>query len=444
MNHLLNLIRKELRELLTPSSLASVIVMMVVFIALGSVMSGEISSQMDTQPIGYSDLTDDEYDYSDNSIAYLKEYYKVNYKVDPEKYVIDLGLTTESTTDDIQKAMADKGVSSAIIFPTDFNTNIESGQYGVLDLFWNQTSTSVFSSLSSSTALSAVSTINQCVSAELMLKSGIDPTEIGFIQSPTSYSGATFFNGTLHENVRPDEIYSAMSNQTMFVPIIIMLVIVMIGSILISSMGNEKENKTLETLLTLPVNRTTIVTGKLIGSAIAGLVMGAFYMVGMYFYISGINISTSSGVSMESLGLSLSATDWIVVVAFMFVSILCALGMCMILGAFAKNYKAAQMYIMPISVLAMIPMFATMFTNVADLPTIIQVVLYAIPFTHPMLVMQNLMFGNTMMLIGGFVYIAIFAAVMILITVKLYKSDILLTGLIRKSNGKIALFSKKE
>ena len=264
----------------------------------------------------------------------------------------------------------------------------------------------------------------------------LDKNEIDIIKAPSLMTGSTFFNGTLQKGVTPDQIYSALGNQTMFVPIIIMLVIVMIGSIVISSIGNEKENKTMETLLTLPINRTTIVSGKLIGASIAGLIMGALYMVGMYFYINGVMITTGDGVSLESLGLTLDVLDWIMVIATMFLAIICALGMCMILGAFAKNYKAAQTYVLPISVLALIPMFITMFGSYGELPMILQVLLFIIPFTHPMVVMQNLMFGNMAMVFGGLAYLLVFAFAMIYVTVRLYKSDILLTGIILKKKNK--------
>jgi ABC-2 type transport system permease protein len=448
MNQLWNLIKKELRELLTPSSLASVIVMVIVFMALGSMIKGEIGNQTEVQAIGYADFSGeyDGTDYSDIGVDGLKQYYFTTYNVDPEKYVINLTdiIGSETDSDKILKAMNEKGLKSCLILPSTFDSKIHNWEKTTVGLYWNQTSTSVFSTISTVTGATAVSVINSSISTVLIEEnSTMTAEQINFAKSPAYYSGSTFFNGGLHEGVSPDQIYSAMSSQTMFVPIIIMLIIVMIGSILISSMGNEKENKTLETLLTLPVGRTTIVAGKLIGSAIAGLVMGALYMVGMYFYISGITTSTSSGgVSMESLGLSLSIVDWVIVAAFMFLAILCALGMCMILGAFAKNYKAAQMYIMPISVLAMIPMFVTMFSSYSELPAAIQAIMFAIPFTHPMMIMQNLMFDNTAMIIGGFVYLAVFAAAMIYITVRLYKSDILLTGIIRKKN-KTSIFAKR-
>ena len=100
----------------------------------------------------------------------------------------------------------------------------------------------------------------------------------------------------------------------------------------------------------------------------------------------------------------------------------------MILGALAKNYKAAQTYIMPISILAVIPMFVTMFSSIDSLPMIAQILLFAIPFTHPMVIMQNLMFGNTAWIVGGAIYLLLITAAMFYITVRIYNSDILITG----------------
>jgi len=107
----------------------------------------------------------------------------------------------------------------------------------------------------------------------------------------------------------------------------------------------------------------------------------------------------------------------------------------MLLGAFAKNYKTAQMYLAPISALAMIPMFVTMFSNYGELPSLFQVLLFAIPFTHPMMAVQNMMFSNTVLVYGGLAYVAVFALIVIYLTVRVYKSDILITGLIRKRSS---------
>ena len=441
MNHLWNLVRKELKELLTPAALLSVIVVTVLFIALGSFMGGETKDMADLKPVGYIDLSEKTgTDFAQIGIDGLKAYYDSTEGHPSSDYVKRFDMTSQYGTAAFDSEMYDKmvkeGIDTVIVIMPDFNRNLNLWEHGALCVYWNQTSLGLFSAISAATSQTAVQMISMSIS-EHILEGSMSPEHADVSLHPCYYSGqATFLKGQIHNGVSPDEVYSAMSQQNMFVPIIIMLIIVMIGSIVISSMGNEKENKTLETLLTLPVNRTTIVAGKLIGSTIAGLVMGALYMVGMYFYVSGMSGGSSSKVTLESLGLALSITDWLVVVVFMFLAIICALGICMILGAMAKNYKAAQTYIMPISILAVVPMFVTMFSSIDSLPMVAQVLLFAIPFTHPMVIMQNLMFGNTVWIIGGAIYLVLFTAITFYITVKIYNSDILITGLKRKKKGK--------
>ena len=445
MNHLLNLIKKELRELITPASMMPVIVVMIMFIALGTMMGSEISEKTSLQPVGYIDMTNEPGGYADSALTYLAYYYEAVYQVDPSEYLKD--ISSDVSEADFEKslydAMINNKVSTALYIDKDFNTHIANWETekAEIKVFYAQEDTGVFSSLSTAYGTEAVSVINRSVMNELLEENTtLTPIQISSIESSCYYSNYTYLKGQLHENVTPDKVYGAISSQTTFVPIIIMLVIVMIGSIIISSIGNEKENKTLETLLTLPINRTTIVTGKLIGSAIAGLVMCAFYMVGMYFYINGMSI-TKGGLTVDDLGISLGIVDWLIVAAMMFLTIMCALGICMLLGAFAKNYKTAQMYLMPVSALAVIPMFVTMFANYFTLPPVIQGLLFVIPFTHPMMVIQNLMFDEYALVYAGLAYVAIFAVVVVFLTVKLYKSDILLTGM----TGKYAkLFSKQK
>ncbi len=440
MSQLWSLVKKELKELLTPTSLLSVIVVVVILIGLGNIIGGETDSVTTQKPIGIVDLSDDSgTDYAQIGIDTLKAYYDAN-GYPAEEYVsvftIDAEYGTQEFYDELLEAMDDAGAETAIVMTQTFNSNLNSADMkaSTIDTYWNQTDLSIFSSISSVTSENAISIIRQAVTKEILSsKTTLTDAERTVAMYPVVSSAyATFLKGELHSGVTPSDVYGALNKQIMFVPLIVMLIIVMIGSIVISSMGNEKENKTLETLLTLPVNRTMIVAGKLIGSTLAGLVMGGLYMVGMYFYIDGMSAVTSTGVTMDSLGLSLSVLDWLLVTAFMFLGIICALGMCMILGAVARNYKAAQTYIMPISVLAVIPSFITMFSSIDSMPVFVQVLLYAIPFTHPMTIVQSIMFGNTALIIGGAIYLVALAAVLFFVTVRIYNSDILITGLARR------------
>ncbi|MDH4123696.1 MAG: hypothetical protein OEV21_06410, partial [Thermoplasmata archaeon] len=53
---------------------------------------------------------------------------------------------------------------------------------------------------------------------------------------------------------------------------------------------------------------------------------------------------------------------------------------------------------------------------------------FAIPFSHPMLAIRELMFDNTGIVIAGILYQLIFMTAAMTIAITLFKRDILLTG----------------
>ncbi len=428
MSHMTSIIRKELRELLTPGSVVSVLIMVVLLASLGGLIGGEVDSAAEPPTFG---LVVDEGEYYDGWDPYqsLSDYYS-NAGYDPSQKIVLLDCGRDS--DSILSAMDELGLSNVIVIP-DKETVAECIRNNeVIDVqqYYRYEPTGMFGSTVSTTVMSSlISVLNASLSA--VLQTG--DVDYDFIMSPISSGGdsiCTIVNGTVHSNVTPSQISNEITSQTLMIPIVIMIIIMMVGSIVISSIGSEKENKTLETLLTMPIKRTSIVSGKIVAAAIVGLVYGLAYMVGMSFYMGSLmGDMGSSGVDMQALGMSLDATDWVLVMASMFLSIVCALGICMILGAFAKNYKSAQTMTMPISILAMIPMFVIMFTGWYGAGGFIQAITFAIPFSHPMMAMQALMNGDVALVLGGIAYMAVFAVATILITVRLYNSDILITGL---------------
>ena len=453
MNHLVNITRKELKELLTPGSVLSIVIVVVLMMAIGTMVSAQTDDAKNPSAIGIlnGDVDGDSGTYDQYSIECIYHYYETIYDLtqeEAEQYIIM--MESEYGDDNaIISEMQSKGLTSALIIEPDYSENISNHIQATIYEYYIFENQGMMSSVTSSIADLLIAYVSNSISTNLLTELTGDSDYAIFLENPvvntncdsSSSISYTYINGKLHSGVTPFEISTSMMSQNLMIPIVIMIVIVMIGSIVISSMGNEKENKTLETLLTLPVKRTTIVGGKLLASAIAGLIFGLAYLVGMMFYMSGLT-SSVGGKDLSEYGLSLNVGDWIVIMVMIFLAIFCALGICMILGAFVKNYKAAQTMTLPISVLAMIPMFVMMFSSWESLPTVLQVAIFAIPFSHPMMVMDNLMFGNYTIVIGGLIYLVIFTIITIALTVKIYKSDILLTGLSQTKFAK--MFSKKK
>jgi ABC-2 type transport system permease protein len=247
-----------------------------------------------------------------------------------------------------------------------------------------------------------------------------------FVLSPTKRIETTYFKNREFVGISPNTISGMLSSQSMLIPIIIMMIIIMAGSIVITSMALEKENKTLETLLTLPVKRTSIVSGKIIAAAIIGLILAVIYMIGMQFYFSGFEFT--SGLNLSTYDLVLTSGDFVWIGVSLFLALIAGLSLCMLIGTFAKSYKSAQTLTFPITMLAMIPMFITMFADFDTLPLAAKLFTFAIPFSHPMMASRALLFHDYTLVIGGIVYVALFAVVTISVVVWVFKTDRLLTG----------------
>ena len=432
MSHMTSIIRKEVRELLTPGSVISVLVMVVLFAGLGGLIGGEVDSAAELPTFGF--VVDEDGDYYDDWNPYDVLCNETNYGAEADSKII---LMNSAYGDDeaILAEMREKGITSVLALPDadSFRESMTNGTQVTMKQYYLYEPTGLFGTVSSSVLSSVVSILNTSLSQEIMSSAGTG-LDYDFVTNPI-VSGtndvSTIVDGEVHTGITPSDISNEITSQTLMIPIVIMIIIMMVGSIVISSMGSEKENKTLETLLTMPIKRTSIVSGKIVAAAIVGLVYGLAYMVGMSIYMGSMTgtIAGSSSVNLEDLGMSLDILDWFLIMVSMFLAIVCALGICMILGAFAKNYKSAQTMTMPLSILAMIPMFIIMFTGWYGSGGVLQAITFAIPFSHPMMAMQALMYGDMTLVLGGIAYMAIFALVSILITVRLYNSDILITGL---------------
>jgi ABC-2 type transport system permease protein len=404
----MNILRKELREMLTKSTILPVIFLAVLFGAMGSMIGGV--EEQAAQPPTVGLINDDIGDLSLLAVETVSKYAEVVYN----------GTDVE----DALTAVDDGGGVAVLQIPANFTESIYADEPGTIRVYWIMKGTGLLDSISSTAVENVLWYVNRDISMTLIEMNST--TNASFALTPTARDETTILGDLEMDGVSPGEIGSLLSTQSLLMPIVIMMLIMAAGGTVISSMGMEKENKTLETLLTLPVKRGSIVTGKLAASAIVGLVMAAIYMVGMSYYMG--SLGASSNLDLAEFGLTLSAVDYAIVGASLFITLLAALALCMVLGTFAKNYKSAQTLTMPIVILAMIPMFLLMFKDFHTLPMAAQVLVFAIPFSHPMMAMRGLMFDDYALVGSGLVYVTAFAVAMMAITVWIFKTDRLLTG----------------
>ena len=210
---------------------------------------------------------------------------------------------------DVETVKQHNGVA-VIIIPQNFTERITQEQPGTFQVYWIMKGAGLMDTISSSALESLIAYINTNISKELIKEN--TSVNASFVLAPTQRVETTYFKNREFVGISPNTISGMLSSQSLLIPIVMMMIIIMAGSIVITSMALEKENKTLETLLTLPVKRTSIVSGKIIAAAVIGLLLAIIYMLGMQYYFTGLGMS--SGINLASYGLVLTLNrfylDW--------------------------------------------------------------------------------------------------------------------------------------
>jgi ABC-2 type transport system permease protein len=417
MSDLGNIVKKEVREMLTPTTIVPVILIAFFFGAMGNMFGGIVEEAKKKPIIGIID--------EDNSpLSGI-----VTGVLNAQAEVVYSSTSSADISEGLRK-VGEEGGAALLLVPSGFSENIYENRPGEVRIHWIMSGMGTMDLVPSQVVNVLIQVINQEISRNLVEENS--PVNPEIIINPITKSDTTILKGKEIKGLSPEAISGMVSSQSFVVPFVMMMIIMMAGSMVISSMGMEKENKTLETLLTLPVKRNYIVFGKIAGSAIVGFLMAAIYMVGFGYYMQSFQIS---GVNLADFGLALGPQDYFLVGLSVFVTLLAGLSLCMVLGTFAKDYKSAQTLMLPIVFLVMIPLFLIIFKDFDTLPVVFKVILFAIPFSHPMMAMRALMFDDYLLVLSGILYVVIFAAVTIAVVVRVFKTDRLLTERTKTRKG---------
>lgn len=409
----LNMFKKELKEVLTIGSIISIAAMSFVFAMIGQSV-GNIEEKLEVKPV-IGLINNDNGLFGIISAQILQETSDIVYN----GYDKSAGL---------QEVIAKEGIA-LIEIPSDFSDSIYNNKQGKLNINWVVQGVGPFDGISSDVLDYVLNAVEKEISKIIITQQlDLDPN---LILNPLTTSQTTFLKEKEFRGLSPNELINTFSTQSYLIPTLIMMIIMMSGSSIISSMGLEKENKTLETLLTLPAKRNYIILSKIIASTISGLILAAIYMVGMTYYMK--SFSFSGVVDLQAYDLTLSIYDYTLMGLSVFMSLLAGLSLCLALGSFSKDYKSAQSLLFPVTVLAIFSMLMTMFMDFSTMPTFIKIFIFIIPFSHPMMAMKSLMLKEYALVLSGIIYSSIFAAIMIIITILIFNSDRLLVGKFQKN-----------
>lgn len=404
------LLKKEIKELLNLGTIVSVVVVAVLYGSLGNVFKSTVEKSVAGQRVAI--VREDT-----GTIAKLAE-----------KTLSDVVnvVYTGSDLKEAEETMKKEKASAIIVIPEDFSQSLESGEKARLEIVWYLRGTGLSEAVSTGMISSLIGSLKVQL-ASFVLN---DPKKAQLLFDPFEVVQHTYLKGKLFENHSPEAIMNVFYSQNIMIPILIMMLIVMSGSSLISSLALEKENKTLETLLTMPVKREHIALAKIVGSAIVGLILAGIYMAGFYSYLNSLT------QDVQGMGLNFKTVDFLLMGLSLFLSILAGLSLCMLLGMMAKDYRSAQLLTFPISILALIPMIANMIMDFSNLPGILKVIVFMIPFSHPIMSPKLAFYGEYGLIVSGILYLLIFSVVTTVLVFRIFNSDYVVLGWQREKSLK--------
>lgn len=324
MSDLGNIVKKEVRELLSVKTILPIIVLTLMFGFIGQSV-GDIGETVEEKPV--VGIINEENNPLSNKVVNVFE---------NRAEIVFLSSDVSDTERALEKLREGGGVALLTI-TGDFDDNIRDNITGNINVRWILEGVGIMESIPSGTVNGLIQFAGQTISRDLI--KGASQLNPNVTLQPVRISQSTTMRGREFEGVSPSQIGEAMSSQSTLVPVIIMIIIFISGGQVIQSMGMEKGNKTLETLLTLPVKRSHVAIGKILGSAIVGLVMAGIYMIGFGYYMQSFQ---PGNVDLAAAGLEMGMMDYTLLGISLFLAILSGLSICMLLGALLKTTKVLK------------------------------------------------------------------------------------------------------
>jgi ABC-2 type transport system permease protein len=404
-----NILVKEIKELVRDPKilLGMIVVPLIMFPVLGGIMGYSMQSAREqAEKATIVVVNNDRGNWSEHFTEYFNSSMKVSIVND---------TTLDSYT--VLRLLSDYNTTQLIEIPNGFSANITEYKNGntkinaTVNFYGVFSGGGIFQEVGSAIIDNLVNNVNR----------EIAPNAVYTFKS-------TIIKGEIQKNVDPSTISRLMLSQAIAMPITIMVLLTYSMSIAATSVAMEKEQKTLETLLTLPMDRFAILMGKLSGSILVAAVGAVAYMIGFNYYMGSFTSSLGATLDLVSLGLVPSVFGYLLLGISLFVTLLSALALAVIMSAFSEDVRSAQSLVGNITPIIIIPALVLMYVDVNSLPLALKIFIYALPFSHPIIAAKAVVMGDYWTVVLGIIYVTVFTLVILYAASRLFATEKILTA----------------
>lgn len=255
-----------------------------------------------------------------------------------------------------------------------------------------------------------------------------------YLDTYNNYLGNKYL---LENNINPEDVYNNFTIKTELVEgenyilqtvlslaftYVIIAIAMASSSLATSATAVEKEQGTLETLLTFPVTSKELITGKYLATVIMSLFASLF---GYLITLISLVIAKGKYKVYEDINLFINPENIIIGILICLAASLLISGLAILLTANSKSYKEAQMASQVLTMITIVPMFISML-NIS----IISKLYYVIPIlSHVQILMDifttKINYSNIFLCLLSSIIISI---IIIDIIIKKFKSEKVLFG----------------
>jgi len=427
LSGLRNIIAKEVKELIRDPRilLGIVLVPLLIFPLMGLMIRTSQEAAMESMKNLSVAVIDLDNDVFAQNLTDFMEFYG-NLKVE----TLDASSIVEVARD-----VQDSNVTAVIVIPEDFSENLTNGVRVELKVYGVFRGGGIAEGGAFSAVNSPLQYFEQRLVNQKLEEALLDPE---LVLNPIEISPKSIVKGE-PVDVSPDTLFAVAMTQFLGFPLAIMMLIILAMQLAATSVASEKEEKTLETLLSLPISRFTLLMGKLTGSVIVAVLGAVATIVGILYYMGSFafGASTQMMVDLSAIGLAPGLFGYAVLGLSLFVSLLSALALAVVVSVFAEDVRGAQALLSFAYLPLFIPMLVLMFTDINALPPTLRIVLLAIPFTHPMLAARAMTTGDYFTAIWGIGYVAMFTLAILYVAARIFATEKILTMQLRLRRRKI-------
>lgn len=327
-----------------------------------------------------------------------KEIYNVaiNYEItDVEKEIVkenQLKTKYYDSLDKMEKDFKNSKVSAYVYYDKEKNTYTIYSDEGMKGM------------TASSYITSYLDAYNTYLGNEYLLKHNINPKDV-------------YNNFTVKTELVEGENYILQTVLSLAFTYVIIAIAMASSSLATSATAVEKEQGTLETLLTFPVTSKELITGKYLATVIMSLFASLF---GYIITLASLIIAKGKYKVYEDINLFINPENIIIGILICLAASLLIAGLAILLTAHSKSYKEAQMASQILTMITIIPMFISML----NIP-IISKLYYVIPIlSHVQILMDifttKISYNNIILCLLSSIIISI---IIIDIIIKKFKSE---------------------